>query len=728
LSAICTPAEAHYRMTEDVAQTEDRASSPKLTNWEKEPTLQELKNDLLESDSYHQTHMSQVETWLDNLHVRGKAKPKTTGKRSSAQPKLIRKQAEWRYAALSEPFLSRPDVFNVKPVSWEDVEASRQNRLILNNQFNTQIDKEEFIDEYVRAATDEGTVIVKVGWEFDEEEYEAEVPDVRYVVNPEFAQTIEYIALLRDENPAAFAQLAEPLREAYELSLDEGVPVQPIPQGMKTETRTRTLYNRPTLEVCELANVHVDPTCKGRIEKAGFVIHHFESSLSILEKDGRYKNLDKINVDANSILGEPDHADSDEDAKSFNFRDKPRTKFVVYEYWGYRDLDGSGLVRPFVAAWVGDTLIRMEENPFPDKGLPFVLVQYLPVRKHIYGEPDGALLEDNQKIAGAVTRGMIDSMGRSANGQQGIRKDALDAVNRRKFEEGLDYQFNANIPDPRTAIHMHQYPEIPASAQFMLELQNMEAESMTGVKAFSGGLSGDALGDVATGVRGVLDAASKRELGILRRLSKGLIKIGRKVIAMNAEFLSDEEVVRVTNEDFVQVRRDDLAGNFDLRLSISTAEEDEAQARELAFMLQTLGPDIDPKLRQKMLAEICRLRKMPDFAKELEEYEPQPDPMQQEIQMLTIEELRKKIRKLDSEAVENYAGAQLDQAKALEAQAKAEHLQSDTDLNNLNFVEQETGVTQERELQKHSAQAKAQAALKLIEHQLDRAAEKFQAA
>jgi hypothetical protein len=49
----------------------------------------------------------------------------------------------------------------------------------------------------------------------------------------------------------------------------------------------------------------------------------------------------------------------------------------------------------------------MEENPFPDKKLPFISVQYLPTRKSIYGEPDGALLEDNQKIIGAVTRGMI---------------------------------------------------------------------------------------------------------------------------------------------------------------------------------------------------------------------------------------------------------------------------------------------------------------------------------
>ena len=39
---------------------------------------------------------------------------------------------------------------------------------------------------------------------------------------------------------------------------------------------------------------------------------------------------------------------------------------------------------------------------------------------------------------------MIDIIGRSANGQMGIRKDALDVTNARKFEQGADYKFNSN--------------------------------------------------------------------------------------------------------------------------------------------------------------------------------------------------------------------------------------------------------------------------------------------
>lgn len=687
-----------------------------LTNWKNAPTVKDLKQDLLDAKPTHDTQETKIGEWLDNLNVTGKAKVTAPKNSSSIVPKLIRKQAEWRYAALSEPFLSTEDVFNVRPMTWEDREAAEQNQLVLNHQFNTHIDKTRFIDEFVRTAVDEGTVIVRVGWEFQEEEYTDNFPVVEYRINPELGPLHEHLAQLQAESPSQYAtDVPEELKQAHELTKEQGVPIEPVITGYKEETRTRTVVNRPTLDICDYHNVIIDPTCMGDINKANFVIYSFESSLSELEKAGKYKNLDKINIEANSILGQPDHASTD-GSKTFNFSDEPRKKFVVYEYWGFWDIDGSGIVKPIVASWVGGILIRLEESPFPDKQIPFVTVQYLPVRKSVYGEPDGALLEDNQKVIGAVTRGMIDIMGKSANGQTGIRKDMLDTTNRRKFDKGQDYEFNQNV-DPRQGVYMHTYPEIPQSAQFMLQLQNMEAESLTGVKAYSQGVSGASLGDVAAGVRGALDAASKRELGILRRLSAGIIKIGKKIISMNAEFLSDTEVVRVTNDEFVTIRKDDLAGNFDLKLSISTAEEDNNKAQELAFMLQTMGNNMDPSMSKMILSDIAKLRKMPDLAKRIESYEPQPDPLMQEKAQLEVELLRAQIAKENAMAMSHQAGAQLDSAKVGTEQAKQGNLNSDTDLKNLNFVEQESGVKQERDIQKVGEQARSQAQLKVLDHQ-----------
>ena len=687
-----------------------------LTNWRNAPQLTDLKRDYQDASPSFDTQKTQIALWLDNLFVRNKALVDAPKGNSRIVPKLIRKQAEWRYPALSEPFLSTDDIFNVRPVTWEDRDAATQNQLVLNHQFNTQLDKTAFIDEYVRTAVDEGTVIVRVGWEFEEELVDKTVPIVEYRINPELAPLHEHLAQMQAESPSQYeTDVPDELKTAHEMTKEHGQPIEPVILGQEVRQVMQTIKNQPTVTICDYRNVVIDPSCLGNIKKARFIIYSFESCLADLKKDKKYKNLDQINFDSASPLASPDHSSGDNQG-GFNFADKARKKFVVQEYWGFWDIHGDGILRPFVAAWVGNTMIRMEESPFPDKQLPFVVAQYLPVRKSTYGEPDGALLEDNQKVVGAVTRGMIDIMGKSANGQTGIRKDMLDATNRRKFEKGQDYEFNMNV-DPRQGIFMHTYPEIPASAQFMLQLQNMEAESLSGVKSFSQGISGQALGDVAAGVRGALDASSKRELGILRRLSAGIIEIGRKIIAMNAEFLSEKEVIRITNDEFVTVRRDDLPGNFDLKLSISTAEEDNNKASELAFMLQTLGNNSDPGIVRMILSDIARLRKMPDLAKKIEEYQPQPDPLVQKQRELEVALLEAKLDTERAQAIYYRSNAQLDMAKVGTEQAKQSQLQSETDLKNLDFVEQESGVHQERELQRISQQAKSQMEMKAMDHQ-----------
>lgn len=700
---------------------DDDGTPKKITDWKNEPTVTDLKQDLSDAKSSSDAQIGKINVWLDNLNITGKAKLPPSKNRSTIVPKLIRKQAEWRYASLSEPFLSTDDLFDVDPVTFEDKKSAIQNSLVLNNQFNTKLDKVKFIDDYIRTAVDEGTVIVRIGWEFLEEDIEVEVSDFEFEVatNPEEIQQIQQFIQLAQEDSEKFQQAPEAIQKSVEMSIQNGVPVIAIQTGSHIEIEQKTVKNNPTIEVCNYKNIVIDPSALGEIDKVGFISYTFESSLSILRKDNRYNNLKFINITGNSILNEPDH--NVVDNSSFNFNDKPRKKFVVHEYWGEWDIHKEGKVVPIVASWVGDVMIRLELNPFPDQKVPFVIVQYLPVRRSMYGEPDGELLEDNQRIVGAVTRGMIDIMGRSANGQTGTRKDALDITNKRKFDKGLDYEFNSSV-DPRQAFHMHTYPEIPASAQFMLGMQNAEAESLTGVKAFSSGqgITGAALGDNVGGIKSALDAASKRELGILRRLSQGIKQIGRKIISMNAEFMDDVEIIRITNEEFVEVRRDDLAGNNDLRLQISTPEADDAKAKELAFMLQTTGQTMGPEFSQIILTDIARLRKMPDLAKRIEQFESKPDPIAQEKAQLELELLKAQIQNELAKANENNAEAELDKAKI-------SNLNSDTDNKDLNFIEQQTGTTQERILEVHDRQAIHNQDLKITDGAIKERENKFAA-
>ena len=674
-----------------------------LTKWKNEPKITDLKADFEAVKTSHSAQMSKVDHWLGVYNVTGKsAIPKVKG-RSSIQPQLVRKQAEWRYAPLSEPFLSTADLFRIKPVTFEDIEAAKQNELVLNNQFQTEINKVAFIDKYVRSAVDTGTVIIRTGWEvetkmveepaYDFEFFPIEEEDEEGMANLTEAMELGY------KHPDSFEMIDPELKAAAEYSRDYGVPVYAQLTNEYTREAQRTVVNRPTLEVCDLANVYIDPTCNGDLDKANFVIYGFVTSLSELKKDGRYKNLKELEeatINNETMVVSKNAA---EDIGGFRFSDKPREKITAYEYWGFWDINGDGLLAPIVATWVGDVLIRMEENPFPDQKVPFVVVPYLPLRDSIYGEPDCVLLEDNQRIVGALTRGMVDLLGRSANSQTGMAKNMLDSSNKVRFHSGQDYEFNQQI-DPKSGVYQHRYPEIPQSALVMLNMMYQDAESLTGVKAFStgGGITGAGMGQTAAGVRGALDAASKRELAILRRFAEGITKVGRKIISMNASFLDEREVVRLTNSTFIEVRRDDLNGKFDLELSITTAEEDESKAQQLAFMLQTASGE-DPSLRKMILSEIARLRKMPELAQKIIDFNPEPDEMQQQLQQLQMQKLEAEIQLLQAQAQEASAGGALKGAKIEVESSRSAMLQNKADRDTLNYVEQEGGITHNRKVE-----------------------------
>lgn len=672
----------------------NKVASEKLTDWKIEPSVADLKGDLDYARQENTDQKSNVDGWLNLRNATGAEsgkKTKTVG-RSSVQPKLIRKHNEWRYPALSEPFLNTERMFNINPRTFEDKASADQNQLILNWQFDTKLNKVDFIDRYVRKTVDEGTCVVRVGWERKTEKVKVLKPVYEYTQlemgDEEGMQMLAQATEMATSDPEAWEadpSIPDELRAAVEFGLENQEMVVAVEIGEEWVQENKITYNQPSLKIIDVANFFIDPSCDGEWEDAQFMISTFESTKSELKKRGIYKNLDDVNWGANQIkaqVGDPDHETTTPIADGRLNQDK--SKVLVYEYWGEWDVHDDGVMIPIVATFIGDTMIQLTENPFPDRKPPFVIVPYMPILGSIWGEADASLLQDNQRILGAVTRGTIDLLGRSANAQSGYSKGFLDSVNRKRFTNGEDFEFNPN-EDPRVAIQQMQYPEIPNSALTMMQLQNAEAEGLSGVKSFSGGITGEAYGQVARGISGALDAAGQREMNILRRLAEGMRLIGRKIISMNAFFLEEKEVIRVTNREFVEIKRKDLSGAFDLIVDISTAQVDEQKSQDLGMMLQTIGPDMDPGLSKIILGQIADLKRMPELAEQIRSYEPQPDPLQQRLAELQIEELEAKI--------------ELDKARATEAMAQAENKALDTELES-------TGSKHQRDVEKMGAQAR----------------------
>lgn len=671
----------------------DPAQSEKLTDWAKEPSIQLLKGDLESAKPAHDAVMSQIREWNDLMEIKGKAKPPKVKGRSQVQPRLVRRQAEWRYAPLSEPFLSSSKLFKLTPVTFEDELAARQNELVLNYQFRTQLNKVKLVDDYVHSVVDDGTGIARIGWERKTVKIKTETPVFQLypIESQEQADVLQQALQLQAENPREYDEtMSEDIKEAVNYFNETGEATYAILTGVTEVEVEKALVNRPTVEMLNPNNVVIDPSCNGDLDKALYAVISFETCKADLMKNkDRYHNLDKIDWESSSPMTDPDH--ESKTPSDFQFKDSLRKKVVAYEYWGFYDINDDGSLEPIVATWIGSTLIRMEKNPFPDGKLPLVVVPYMPRKRELFGEADAELLGDNQAILGATMRGMIDLLGRSANGQRGYPKGMLDTLNRRRYDDGQDYEYNPMQGNPSQSIMEHKFPELPQSAIVMTQMQNQEAESLTGVKAFSGGVTGSAYGDVAAGIRGALDAASKREMAILRRLAKGMADIGTKICAMNAVFLSEKEVVRITNEQYVEINREDLKGNFDIEVDINTAEIDNQKSQDLGFMVQTLGNTVDQTITLSLVAKIAELKRMPDLAHELRTWQPQPDPMEEQLKQLAIQKAQLENEELQSKIALN--------------NAKAKEAASAGDLKDLDYLEQESGTKHARDMEKQKAQS-----------------------
>jgi hypothetical protein len=620
---------------------------------DKAKILSSLKDDLTAADNLRLETVSQVETWKKAYN--GENYGNEVKGKSSLVSRDIKRQDEWQHASLKDPFLSTSDIIKCVPITSEDRAAAEQNELVLNYQFTRKFNRYKFITDAVKLLTTEGTLVVKCSWDYADEEVEVEYP-------------------------------------TYEL---DPATMEPVQTGTKLVKELNVTVNKPYAETCRIEDIYIDPTCLGDIDKCQFIIHRYESDLTTLRTSKKYKKkeLDKVALNLVKDTGDFEN----EDDTNFEFKDQPRKKIIVHEYWGNYDIEDTGIAKPIVCTWINNTIIRLESNPYPDDKIPFLVVAHNSIPFQMTGEANAETIGDNQKISTAIKRGIIDNMANSNNGQKGIRKGALDTLNRKRFLGNKHFEYNTSSSD----FFEGSYNPIPSSVFSVLELVNNETESITGVKGFAGGISGASLGSTATSARGALDAVSVRRLDIVRNIAENLVKpLMRKWLSYNSKWLKDEEVVRITNEEFVTIRKDDLRGDIDIEIEVSTAEDNSSKGQQLSFLLQTLGQGMDAGMRNLLMSQVARLHKMPDLAKSLKEYQPQPDEHQAQMHSLEMRKLEAEINERESRAMENQVDMRLKTANAVLAEAKARLVNSDTDIKDLDFMSKVTGEDMADELTK----------------------------
>ena len=230
--------------TSDDEDEKEKVVEKLKPEWKNEPTFDDLNNDFIEAMNYHEEFKGKLLTRRKNFE--GGPEIEAPKGKSKYKPKLIRKNAEWKYPALEDPFLSNNDLFKINPRTWEDEKAAHQNELILNYQWNVLINRVKFINDLVRADVNEGTAIVKVLWNSEwgtkivEEERE-----VFMTVEESFMHLMTML------------QNGEITQEEFDRKTSSGELVSKGKEKVYIEKET-LIKNQPEYEVCNPANVIID--------------------------------------------------------------------------------------------------------------------------------------------------------------------------------------------------------------------------------------------------------------------------------------------------------------------------------------------------------------------------------------------------------------------------------------------------------------------------------------
>lgn len=573
---------------------------------------------------------------------------------------LTKNLLDWQVPSLVDPFVSTPDVINCKPFTYADPLIAAQEEAVLTHQVIQTADHFSFMTDLMTYIAEKGTAFVKTGWMFQEEKREVEQP----------------------------------------LMAIDPMSGQEVVIGTEVVEQMVTTVNKPTRLVIDPIDIRMDPTCGGKISKASFVIHDWETDLSTLRQDGRYKNLDKIKED---IGRDEDYEQKDSTDDTFRFEDSARKKIIVHEYWGKYDLDDDGIAEPVVCAWVGDVVIREEENPLPGQEIPFEKAVYKNLPGYIWGEPLAAKTGKRQHIDSVLHRGIFDDMKLANNGQTGTKKGFTDDANLKKMKQGIDFEYNTTMAD----VYQDQYRGLNQSVFNVMAKNEAAAESSVGVTMMNHGTGGNALGSSAAAVNATTSSSAKREMHIVRGVAEDcIIPMLKKFSRYNKEFLSPEEVSAITDKEYIEPKNDN---EYDIKMTLESAETRVAKAERTGFVLQTMGPNMPPQAMTVLLARYMKLIGELDVSHMIENPEVSPEEQQAQAKQqahadkmmeLELALMEAKVYNEQAKGQENAVDVGLKTAKTETERAKARITNSDSDLKDIDYLEREAGIPHERELEK----------------------------
>ena len=505
---------------------------------------------------------------------------------------------EWMMPSFMKAFCGGRDAIEVTPEGREDVQKALKNKKLLNWQFMNRCRGFMVIYEWIKAGLIQGTSYAKITWQekFVRKGFafpEVLEPQIRQMLADPAVESLTAGEISDIPLPSAAGIMPGGLNAVPYTMAPAQLETMRVYRDVKGEKRIVT-YSGPRADVIPPEELLMDPEAKC-MEDAAFVIHRVKRTISYLrekEREGVYSGIEEVvrYATSDTVLRSSEESSRyavAEDATVASGGSEQgqvaRRKVEVFEWWGMLDTNGDGIADPYLVVMAGDTIIRMERNPYAHGLPPFVELRPILDIFRFAGIGIAELVGEFQRVKTAIWRQTLDNMSFQNNQMWEVDENAgvdVDSLMRPRpggvvFTNMLGRGFKPITPPPLGNAPLQ-----------MMEMIQSQLEQRSGVTRYNQGLDASTLNKTAHGISAIMGASQQRLELIALIMADSVRRIYKMMLELNQQFIDQSLVIRVFNEP-LEISPDDLAGNFDVQVDIGGATgKEETEVQRLLSILQ----------------------------------------------------------------------------------------------------------------------------------------------
>ncbi|MBP2651951.1 MAG: putative portal protein [Firmicutes bacterium] len=550
-----------------------------LSEAQKEQIMLDLKPSLDDANQYYESYLEPK--YLERQNVLD-ATAEYYNQKYPALAKMPLTTSEvydtimWIMPALVEIFSASDEVVCIQGQNAEDDTRAKKVQELINYQVERLNDGFMVRYYWMLSALAMNIGFMKVSWV-----QHREVREKRAVLNEQGLWALE-------ENPEVT------ISETEVVSQGDGVRVTTI-YSVKYE-ETIVTENRPLVECLPVTEVQWASNAK-RLKEAQFVKHKVRRTIDYLnrkQREGVYFDIDKAKEETGAAVTDSYENERRNYVKEIDYgTDDLRREITIDEcYCQYplaENFEATDELHDWIFTVAGERVLIGAQYNNMGRRHPIIELLAMPDPWNVV--PDKGIIEllaEIQHINVAMTRLVVRHLLVSNEGRRFVNKRIVDQDD--LINEAADIGVEGS---PREAVMAMPTTALSPATMPFLEYMQSRLRRTIGVSEYNTGTDAKALNPTATGVTAIIEQANKKIKLIARVMAEtGYVEMYRFLIALNQQYPSKKQYIRLLNED-IEIDSSDLEGKLDLVVNVglgNTNKQQEIEATQLILAtLEKLG-------------------------------------------------------------------------------------------------------------------------------------------